>query len=202
MVYQNFELFDGFTSRSRYVTKTILACLASALSSSEAHRVEQSHRDEELDSSNILILHYPKNLDESNIGNTKHTDIGSLTLLFTDQWGLQVVTPEDKTWVYVQPKAGHAIMNVGDSLRFLSGKRFNSCLHRVIPVNGIRQEEDRYTIAYFLRPEDNAEFEEVDGQKVTAVQWRNAKNVLYETPGDHQQMSKVLAGGMEQILVY
>ena len=117
-----------------------------------------------------MLLHYPKHEDQTNIGHNKHTDIGSLTLLFSEQWGLQVFTPGERRWAWVQPRPhGHATINVGDSLRFLSGKTLYSCLHRVIPVDGQSQKEDRYSIAYFLRPENSAVYEDADGKRVTVL---------------------------------
>jgi isopenicillin N synthase-like dioxygenase len=200
-VQENVELFDRFISLSQYLLKTLLSCLSDALNIDDAHRLEHSHRDGQPTNTTLVLLRYPKNADAHHIGHNKHTDIGSLTLLFSNQWGLQVVTPEKKEWAFVQPRANHAIINVGDSLRFLSGKRLNSCLHRVIPVNGACQEEHRYSIAYFLRPESEVKFEDADGQKVSAEKWHDDKYVMFAEPHEKQEMSKMLTGGMEQILV-
>lgn len=51
------------------------------------------------------------------MGHNKHTDIGTLTLLFTEQLGLQLELqhPGSDEWEFVAPLAGHAIVNVGDS---------------------------------------------------------------------------------------
>jgi isopenicillin N synthase-like dioxygenase len=201
-VQQNIELFDRFISLSHYLLKTLLSSLSDALNIDEAHRFENSHRDEQPTNTTLVLLRYPKNSDTRNIGHNKHTDIGSLTLLFSNQWGLQVMTPEKKEWAFIKPRANHAIINVGDSLRFLSGKRLYSCVHRVIPVNGARQEEHRYSIAYFLRPESNVKFEDADGQQVSAVKWHDEKYVMFGASHEEQGMSKMLTGGMEQILVH
>lgn len=41
------------------------------------------------------MMHYiPSNpVTDKNIGHQKHTDISSLTLLFSEQWGLQIRPP-------------------------------------------------------------------------------------------------------------
>ena len=200
-VQQNVELFDRFISLSHYLLKTILSCLSDALNLDGTHRFEHNHRDGQPTNTTLVLLHYPKNSDARHIGHNKHTDIGSLTLLLSNQWGLQVMTPEKREWTFIQPRANHAIINIGDSLRFLSGKRLYSCLHRVIPVNGACQEEDRYSIAYFLRPESDVSFEDVDGQKVSAVKWHDEKYVMFAEPHEKQKTSRMLTGGMEQILV-
>jgi isopenicillin N synthase-like dioxygenase len=129
----------------------------------------------------------------------KHTDIGTLsTLLFTEQWRLQLQRPGSDEWDFVAPRDGHAIVNVGDSLRFLSEKKFNSCLHRVIPVTS---NEDRYSIAYFfLRPENETRFKDIEGRKVKAVecQWHDDKYVMFAEPHDRQERSHMLTAGMEK----
>ena len=45
---------------------------------------------------------------------TAHTDLGSLTLLFTGAPGLQVLTPGSKEWAFVMPKKNCAVVNIGD----------------------------------------------------------------------------------------
>lgn len=201
VVKKNEKLFDDFISSSHYITHTIMSCLSDALHLDGSSRLEMSHRDGEPTNTTLVLLHYPKNNDQNNVGHNKHTDIGSLTLLFSDQWGLQVVDPVTNGWTFVQPRPGYAVINVGDSLRFLSGKRLNSCLHRVIPVNGGCQEEDRYSIAYFLRPESGVDFKDVEGKKVTAEKWHDDKYVMFAEPHAKQEQSEMLTGGMEQILV-
>lgn len=198
VVQDNIEVFESFISLSQYVTQTLLSCLSDALKLDDGLRLERSHRDDEPTNTILVLLHYPKNTDPTKVGHNKHTDIGSLTLLFTEQWGLQVMMPETKTWTFVQPKAGHAIVNVGDSLRFLSGKRLSSCLHRVIPQNGIYQKESRYAIAYFLRPESGVKFEDTDGNEVSAQRWHDSKYVMFGEPHAKQEASNMLTGGMER----
>jgi isopenicillin N synthase-like dioxygenase len=83
-------------------------------------------------------------------------------------------------------------------LRFLSGKRLKSCLHRVVPLNPT---EHRYSIAYFLRPESAVEFKDPEDRKVTAEEWHDNKYVMFAEPHGVQAKSQVLTGGMEEMLV-
>lgn len=200
IITKNSDLFTNFIERSQYVTTTLLSCLSDALGLEGSARFENSHRDGEPTNTTLVMLKYPRNSNSTNIGHNKHTDIGSVTFLFSSQWGLQVVTPEARTWAYVQPRPDHAIINVGDSLRFLSGKRLVSCLHRVVPLSGNLQEEDRYSIAYFLRPESNVRLEDLDGKKITAEKWHDDKYVMFGEPHAKQEASMMLTGGMEPIL--
>ncbi|KAF9482482.1 Clavaminate synthase-like protein [Pholiota conissans] len=132
-VKERAELFESFIGLSHFVNKTLLASLSDASNMT------------------LVLLHYPQQNFDDGMGHNKHTDIGSITLLFTKEWGLQLQQPGTTQWSFVAPRDGHAIINIGDWLRFLSGKKFNSYLHRVVPV---ASNEDRYQIAYFLRPEN------------------------------------------------
>lgn len=201
-VRNSFPLFHDFVTASHFITQTILMRLSDAMYLEGSTRFENSHREDKPSTTTLVLLHYPKNFDNAHSGHNKHTDIGSLTLLFTPQWGLQLLSPiqKSKSWLWVQPRPGHAVINVGDSLRFLSGKRLKSCLHRVYPTGEVYQEEDRYSIAYFLRPESAASFEDVDGKVVSAKRWHDEKYVTYTEPHEKQDLSNILTGGMDQIL--
>jgi len=122
-----------------------------------------------------------------------HTDIGSLTLVLTEQWGLQVFVPETKTWCFVEPKPGLSVVNIGDALRFMSGKRCYSALHRVVPV--VWQELPRYSICYFLRPDNDVKFKDVNGREISAEQWHDNKQIMYQETHEMQE-GRVITGGM------
>ena len=201
VVHDNFKLFASFVSHSHYVTQTLLRCLSDALKVGDSVRFEKSHRDGEPSNTAVAILHYPKNFSADSVGQNKHTDIGSLTLVFTEQWGLQVLLPETKTWTFIEPRPGHAVVNIGDALRFMSGRRLNSSLHRIIPPSDWCQKESRYSIVYFLRPENSFEFEDTDGNTVSAKEWHDNKFVMFGVPHIKQDASKMLTGGMEEVLV-
>lgn len=131
------------------------------------------------------------------MGHNKHTDIGTLTLLFSEQYGLQVLSPETNHWQFIEPKPEHTVINVGDSLRFLSKKRFWSCVHRVIPTEQT-QPEHRYSIAYFLRAEDEAVYVDSHGQKISAKDWHDNKYEVFRQRHDQQEKDSILTGGMEK----
>lgn len=77
-----------------------------------------------------------------------------LPFLLAKQWELHALSPDQETWAFVEPRLKHAIANVGDSLRFPSDGQLLSAVHRVIPIHE-NQNEDRYSIAYFLRIADD-----------------------------------------------
>lgn len=196
-VTERIELFDSFISLCHLVNKTLLACLSDILNLPVGSRFEDHHRDDKASNTTLVLLHYPRQELEAGMGHNKHTDIGSITLLFTEQWGLQLQgsDSENSEWAFVEPRERHAIINVGDSLRFLSDKMFNSCLHRVIPV---ANDEDRYSIAYFLRPENRVQYRDADGKEVSAQKWHDEKYVMFGESHEKQAMSNMLTGGMER----
>jgi len=198
-VHKNAELFDTFISITHYVSMTIVSCLSDALGLHNDRRLEQSHREGEPTNTTLMLMHYPHHLGDANVGQNKHTDSGSLTFILCEQWGLQVMTPETNTWSYIPPRSGHAVINMGDSLRFLSGKRLYSAVHRVLPPSW--QKESRYSIAYFLRPEKEAKFEDTDGNEVSAAKWHDEKYLVFRQPHAKQAENNMVTGGMEQIIV-
>jgi len=88
-------------------------------------------------------------------------------------------------------------VNVGDSLRFASGHAMASCIHRVVPLNA---DEHRYSIAYFLRAENETQFTDSSGRAVTAGQWHDEKFYTFTAPPEMQAAapSYLLLGGMEE----
>ncbi|KAJ0330971.1 hypothetical protein COL922a_012172 [Colletotrichum nupharicola] len=194
------RLFDQFTASCHFILKLLLDCLSDGLELKGEARLDTSHRDDSRSKSTLYFLHYPPgSQDIKNVGQNMHTDIGTLTLLFAPQWGLQVFSPSDEAWTYVQPRPGHAIVNVGDTLRFLSRKRFRSALHGVLPLGGV-QNEDRYSISYFLRATDSTEFKDSNEEESDATQWYLKKYEMYELPHAIQKQQTVLSGGMAQEL--
>jgi isopenicillin N synthase-like dioxygenase len=192
------NLFDRFISGSHFITMTLLSGLSNALGLKDGARFEDSHRDGKPSRTILVLLRYPKQTaDDKGLGHNKHTDIGSLTLLFSEQWGLQVLSPATNRWQFCMPKRDHAIINVGDSLRFLSGHQLHSCVHRVIPITQ-RQEEHRYSIAYFLRPEDDVKYQDSKGRILTAKEWHDNKYEVFREGHEKQEQDAILTGGMEK----
>lgn len=144
------------------------------------------------------MLHYPKQDSISvGVGHNKHTDLGTLTFLLCQQWGLEVLSPDGSGWKSVAPKANYAVINVGDTLRFLSDNRLRSAIHRVIPTENL-QRESRYTIAYFLRSENDVVFKDSLGRVVSAEQWHNEKFNVFRESHELQESRPIATGGMER----
>lgn len=118
------------------------------------------------------MLYYPESKDGKgrevqSIRAGAHSDYGSITLLFRlpGQPGLEILTP-DQTWapVPVSPpnpsatsEAPPILVNIGDLLSFWTNGMLKSTVHRVTFSGG----EERYSMAYFCHPLDDAKLEAV-----------------------------------------
>jgi isopenicillin N synthase-like dioxygenase len=184
------------------ITKVILSALSTGMDLKGAARFENSHRNDRPSTTTLSMMHYlPAEVTgQGKIGHQKHTDISSLTLLFSDQWGLQIRPPGEcgaREMGFVAPKPGCAFVHVGDSLRFASGMKFQSCIHRVVPFDPA---EHRYSIAYFLRAEDDTMFMDSEGRWVTAKEWHDEKFKAFTDPPVWQAMApkSMILGGMKE----
>jgi isopenicillin N synthase-like dioxygenase len=174
LVTQNETLVQRFQNTVHSALLQILSCLSEYDTRVSQNQFVHLHRPSQPSRTNLALLKYPSDAAADAVGHNEHTDLGSLTFLLAGQWGLQVLDPDENCWKYVAPSSRHAVINVGDSLRFLSHNKFLSVVHRVVPINDGRK-EDRYSIGFFLRPEDEVECHNSDGTVVTAKAWHEIR---------------------------
>lgn len=93
-------LFEKYLGLNDYAATTILSVLSDVFGVEGVARFERHHRASERSDTILAMLSYPSNGPTHN----KHTDIGSLTILFSHEWGLQVVAPETGKWEFVEPR--------------------------------------------------------------------------------------------------
>ncbi|WWD05353.1 hypothetical protein V865_003426 [Kwoniella europaea PYCC6329] len=120
----------------------------------------------------LRLLHYPpaslplnttEDSKSADIRAGAHTDYGSITVLFQSSVsGLQV--RRGSSWVDVPPKPGCLVINIGDALEFWSGGAFKSTLHRVVMPRNLSETTSRYSIAYFLHPDNESVLQPLGGQ--------------------------------------
>ena len=118
-----------------------------------------------------------------------HTDFGSITILFNWLGGLQlwskssrgedlanVVDPTDSDaeWLWVKPKPGHAIINLGECSAVFTGGVLCAGRHRVLPAPGDQGKFGRYSIVYFVRPEDEVVMKRFEGGEIP--QWKEKED--------------------------
>lgn len=134
---------------------SILSSLSDSLGLEGDGRFEAYHQTTDSSDTGLKLIYEPSIDKATDVVENKHTDSGSLTLLFYEQLGLHVYLPEQDRWDFAAvPKPGCALVTVADSLRRLSDLKFHSPLHRVTqPRDGAVK---RYFLSYFLRPSHTA----------------------------------------------
>lgn len=97
----------------------ILDCLSKTL---DCDPIEWKHDPNEPSTSAAAFLLYPAQPQDvgKTGGHVAHTDVGSLSILFSFRKGLQVFRPggdrADPEWLYVEPRVGYAVVNVGKQI--------------------------------------------------------------------------------------
>ncbi|CAI9108493.1 OLC1v1008091C1 [Oldenlandia corymbosa var. corymbosa] len=82
----------------------------------------------------VIVNFYPKcSQPNLTLGIKRHTDPGTLTILWQDQvGGLQVTKDGGKTWITVRPVKGAFVVNLGDHGHYLSNGRFKNAIHQAV----------------------------------------------------------------------
>lgn len=119
------------------------------------------------------MLYYPKtesaNENAQSIRAGAHSDYGSVTLLFRlpGQPGLELLTDNGWVTVPVNPSPSTLdsppiLVNIGDLLSFWTNGMLKSTVHRVTFSGG----EERYSMAYFCHPLDEAKLDAVPSRVI------------------------------------
>lgn len=193
---KNEEHFKSFITESRGIAMKILENLSDHLGLQDDQRFENFHKSDETSTSSAVLQHYPRtNLPEgTSPGHFTHTDTGSITVLFNTEWGLQVFSPETEEWEYVPPRERYAIINVGDSLKFISKFRLKSSLHRVVPSSSHWVSDSRYATIFFLRASNSVQFTDTEGVEWTGGAWLDKKFQNYRRPHADQEKNAISTG--------
>ncbi|KAF9457902.1 hypothetical protein BDZ94DRAFT_161967 [Collybia nuda] len=132
-----------------------------------------------------FMKYYPRSVEEES--KTKsvwlkgHTDIGSITILWSQPVsGLQILSPDGK-WRWVRHVENALIVNAGDALEFLCGGFYPSTRHRVVQPPADQRNIPRLGVFYFSMPDDDVKlFPHGDSpvlQKEGMTLFSNAENV-------------------------
>ncbi|KAK7540335.1 hypothetical protein IWX49DRAFT_507239 [Phyllosticta citricarpa] len=113
----------------------------------------------------LRLLYYPAlpPIETTDIRAGAHSDYGSITLLFQQpngQPGLEIL-PRTGTWtpVPVNPANSNAppiLVNIGDLLSYWTDGLLKSTVHRVVFPPELDAGRDRYSMAFFCHPVDDA----------------------------------------------
>jgi isopenicillin N synthase-like dioxygenase len=193
---EEWNLFMDFIDQSHFICHTMLQSISDAIGLRGRERLEVSHDQNSPSTSAAVLQHYPLQglPPNTSAGHFAHTDSGSISVLFCSDWGLQVYSSQDSQWEWVQPRENHAVVNVGDALKFISGCKLTSSLHRVVPRHMFWVSEPRYSAIFFLRPNNDAEFTDNEGNHWTGSRWLNRKFGNYRKPHSEQMMNSLATG--------
>ncbi|TGO10551.1 hypothetical protein BTUL_0132g00240 [Botrytis tulipae] len=151
---ENMPMLKAYMREMQEVTISIHKALTRALGLEIGGKFEEYHRINQPSPCILRLLKYhPQPIDERGASGTAHTDLGSLTILFTSQPGLQVLMKGSDEWKDVEPRAGHAIVNIGDGMSLLTNGLLHSSLHRVSPPHG-QAMKTRYSFAFLQRAQE------------------------------------------------
>jgi len=144
------------------------------------HRIDRTGGDQ------ARVTHAPPvGSDVVTLGD--HTDFGSITVLFNQLGGLQVLNPDSKEFKYVKPEPGCAIINLGDGIAKLVDDRLYSGVHRVVGPPGEQARFPRHSVVYFSRPNGDVRLgslfgsEEERMKEMTADEWIVHRAILRNT---------------------
>ncbi|KAK0251932.1 hypothetical protein LTS09_012949 [Friedmanniomyces endolithicus] len=112
----------------------------------------------------------------------------SITILMNWLGGLQVWSTSSRhagplepdvpgEWLWVKPRRGCAIVNLGDAaVKFTNGV-LCSGRHRMVPSPGEQGKVPRYSIVYFVRPTDSSRLKTLKGSGIPAAEDQDEEGV-------------------------
>lgn len=147
--HEHTEKLEAFKHRCHNLVIQLLECFALALGLSDTGYFAKAHNPAVGKGNSLRMLMYPGRDTQPN-GSTRmqpHTDSGSVTLLFQQSPGLEVLNPEGK-WVAAPCVEETILVNVGDTMAFWSGGQLKATKHRVT-FEGLPCNKERMSMAYF-----------------------------------------------------
>ena len=188
-VLENKPLFATYSRSAHSIGLAIMDILATKLGI-DPDEIRSRHRFEEHAGDHVRMTRGPprKTVEMPEIQTPSHTDFGTITILMNWLGGLQVWSESSRSmgplepdvpgeWVWVKPKAGCAIVNLGDAaVKFTNGV-VCSGRHRVIPSPGEQGKWPRYSIVYFVRPVDHARLKTLKGSGVPPAADMNEEGI-------------------------
>ncbi|KAE8404938.1 oxidoreductase [Aspergillus pseudonomiae] len=151
-----------FISRSHAVLHHVLTSLDTALGIAPG-TLSAMCPSTEPSGTLVRLIWTPPSTEQPNYGQISfggHTDMGIMTLLFNVAGGLQVLPPGaanvHENWQLIRPEPGCAVVNVADTLEQWTGGLLRSSLHRVVTAPGAQAMVPRRSVAYLLRPRQDA----------------------------------------------
>ncbi|KAF7366896.1 hypothetical protein MSAN_00948300 [Mycena sanguinolenta] len=108
-----------------------------------------------------FIKYYPRSEDDElktkNVWLKGHTDIGSITVLYSQPIAALQMLGQGGKWKWVKHIENAVIINAGDVMEFLSGGYYKATIHRVVQPPVDQRNHTRLGVFYFALPDDNVQ---------------------------------------------
>lgn len=146
--HQHTEKIEAFKHKCHNLVIKLLTCFAVAMGLPDRNYFADAHLEGSGNGSSLRMLMYPaRTTKPEGTRMVEHTDSGSVTLLFQQQAGLEVLSPSGH-WVAAPCIKDSILINLGDALSFWSGAQLKATLHRV-SFEGLPHDKERQSMAYF-----------------------------------------------------
>lgn len=141
------------------VLHPILRLMALGLELPEDALVKLHKWDAGNETSISYIKYFPRSAEDEikskNVWFKGHTDIGSITILWSQPISaLQIQLPDGK-WKWVKHIDNALVINAGDCMEFLSGGQYKATIHRVVQPPVDQRGCERLGVFYFSFPNEN-----------------------------------------------
>jgi isopenicillin N synthase-like dioxygenase len=160
VVLDNFDRLKVFMASCHRLVYTIVASLGRSLDL-PLGLLESMHELDRPSVDQARVTCAPPIKPSETITLGEHTDFGSVTVLFNQLGGLQVLAPNKRDWEYVRPRPECAVINLGDSLIKLLNGSLYSAVHRVVSPPGPQGELVRHSVVYFARPNSSVKLRDL-----------------------------------------
>lgn len=210
----NRSLLARYQKTAHQVGLDVLSALAIQLGLPSDSFDEMHRCDRPSDTHARLIRGVPLKPDEEDSVHTPgHTDFGTITLLFNWLGGLQIWSEsnhgetfdnsvgsgidqyrKDAQWLWVKPKAGHIIVNLGDMAVKSTGGVLCAGRHRVLASPGVQGQIPRYSVVYLMRPADDYVPRRFNGGIVPSLPEGEVEELLTATEWAGKQAKQLREG--------
>lgn len=212
----NRSLLSRFQTEAHRAGLDILSALAIQLGL-PANVFDDQHRLDRPADTHARLIRGPARVscDDLEIQTPGHTDFGSITLLFNWLGGLQIwsqsnhgesfdnsigseMGPETGRsggqWLWVRPKPGYAIVNLGDLVVKQTGGVLCAARHRVLPAPGEQGHFPRYSLGYLIRPADDHISRRLEGGVVPPLKDGEVEELLTTNQWAAKQVQQLKDG--------
>jgi len=148
--HEHTEKVEAFKHKCHDLVIKLLVAFALAMDLPGRDFFAKAHQENVGKGNSLRMLMYPARGSQPDTTGSRmqpHTDSGSVTLLFQQQPGLEVLGPEGE-WVKAPCIKDCILINLGDALSFWSGCQLKATLHRVT-FDGLPFDRERQSMAYF-----------------------------------------------------